>query len=83
MKRPKRTADRLTAEEKREIAYLDYAKPRPPLVNAGAAYLRVRNELARNCCESCARALGALVEHELAVQRLKDYVRDHEGGAGA
>lgn len=46
-------------------------------------YEKRKAELARDCCESYARALGALMEHELAVQRLKDYVRDHQGGAGA
>ncbi|MBU3665541.1 MAG: hypothetical protein FGM15_06650 [Chthoniobacterales bacterium] len=44
-------------------------------------YERRKAELARNCCESYARALGALVEHELSVRRLKDHVHKHEGTA--
>ena len=54
-------------------------KGKPPRF-FGNAYLRRRGELARDCCEAYARALGALVEYQQAEARLKQHVQRHNGG---
>lgn len=45
------------------------------------AYVRRRDELARDCCEAYARALGALVEYQQAETRLRYHVHQHERNA--